>query len=85
MEEMLDLWNALVDAYGEDQIRELADEADVDISMIGEKISEEWASDIFAELLAFIVNDLAPIDAKKAMAVIKSAGVSDETLEDLFG
>lgn len=85
MEEMLDLWNALVDAYGEDQIRELADDADVDISMIGEEISEEWASEIFAELLSFIINDLAPIDAKKAMSVIKSAGVSDETLEDIFG
>ena len=85
MEEMLDLWDALVDAYGEDQIRELADEADVDISMIGEEISEEWAEEIFVELLAFIVNDLAPIDAKKAMSVIKSAGVSDESLEDIFG
>jgi hypothetical protein len=85
MEQMLNLWNALVDAYGDEQIRNLADEFGVDISDVGKEMPDDWAEELFVELLAFVVNDLAPMDAKKAMSVIKNAGVPEEMLEDIFG
>lgn len=84
MEELMRLWNAMTEEYGEDAVRNLADECNIDISSIGEGQPEDWAHELFVELLSFLVDDLAQIDGQRAMLVISKAGVSDETMEDLF-
>ena len=53
--------------------------------MIGKDLSEDWASDVYTELIVLIVNELARIDADKALATLHNGGVSEETLEELFG
>lgn len=85
MEAVMNLWNAVVAEYGEDVVRDAAVEADFDLTVIGQEVSEDWADDIRTELIVLIVNDLARIDPKKALAALHNGGISEDTLEELFG
>lgn len=85
MEAVMNLWNAVVAEYGEDVVRDAAVEADFDLTVIGQEVSDDWADDIRTELIVLIVNDLARIDSEKALAALHNGGVSEDTLEELFG
>lgn len=85
MKAVMELWNAMIVQYGEEVVRQTAEEAGTDLSDIGQDVSDDWASDIRTELIVLVVNELARIDAEKGLAALREGGVSEDELEELFG
>lgn len=84
MEDLLDLWDAILCEFDADTIRELAESADIEVDMIGENISEEYASEIFAKLIELVSSELAEISVEKARNILAQTELSEETIGDLL-
>ena len=84
MEELMRFWNQIVEAYGEDTVRELAEEAEIDLSIIGADVDDDWAPGAFADLIDLIVDELAAIDADQAVTLLQAAGLSESAINDLL-
>ena len=84
MEELMNLWDQIVDAYGEDTVRELAEEAGIDLSIIGADVDDEWAPGAIADLIDLVVDQLAAIDGDKAVAILRAAGLSEGDINKLL-
>ena len=84
MEQLLDLLDAMIDEYGQDDVRAAANKVGLDINSIKEGISEARAFEIHDILLDVLMNDFATYDRRRAMNVANDAGHSDEVIEELF-
>ena len=84
MEELMNLWQQIVDAYGEDTVRELAEEADIDLGIIGSDADDEWAAGAIADLIDLVVDQLAAIDSDSAVEILKAAGLSESAINNLL-
>jgi hypothetical protein len=84
MDELFDLRDVMFNEFGEDVVREKADEAEFSVDIFPDMLADETILDMFAEMINFIVEELAEIDVEKARKVLKSAGVSEKDINDLF-
>ena len=83
MEKLMNLWNCIIDEYGESVVCNAGKGIDIDILMIGEGVST--VSEVFAELVEFVIVELSEIDEKKSRRVLDKAEISDGVVKDILG
>lgn len=84
MDELFALRDAMFNEFGEDIVREISDNADFPIDIVPDMLDDESVIEMFAEMVHFIVEDLAPIDIEKARKTLASANISDRDISDLL-
>ena len=80
MDELVALQETMFSIFGEDLVRKIADQEDVIVDVIPDMLDDETALDLFAEMVNFIIEFLAPIDSRKAKRVLLSADISESTI-----
>ena len=80
MDELVALQETMFSIFGEDLVRKIADQEDVMVDVIPDMLDDETALDLFAEMVNFIIEFLAPIDSRKAKRALLSADISESTI-----
>ena len=84
MDELLALQNAMFEEFGEETVREIADNIDFDIDVIPDMLDDESAEDLLAEMINFVVTKLSEISAKKVKSILLSAGIEEEAADEFI-
>lgn len=84
MDELMTLQETIFTIFGEDFVREIAEQEDFSVDVIPEMLDDETTLDMFAEMIHFVVEHLAPIDKEKAKRVLLSADIPEATINELL-
>ena len=84
MMKLVALQETMFSIFGEDLVRKIADQEDIIVDVIPDMLDDETALDLFAEMVNFIIEFLAPIDSRKAKRVLLSADISESTINELL-
>lgn len=84
MDELFELHDAMFNEFGEDVVRERADDAELSVDIFPDMLDDETVLEMFAEMINFVATKLAEIDVEKARNVLVSAGVSEKGINDLL-
>ena len=88
MDELVELFklrDAMFNEFGEDVVREIADKCEFPVDIVPDMLDDETTLDMFAEMVNFLVEELAEIDIDKAQTVLDSVGIPDGVVKDLLG
>ena len=84
MDELITLQETMFAVFGEEFVRELAEREDFSVDVVPDMLDDETVLDMFAEMVRFILESLAPINPEKAKTALLAAGITEETIDELL-
>lgn len=84
MDELITLQETMFAVFGEEFVRGLAEREDFSVDVVPDMLDDETVLDMFAEMVRFILESLAPINPEKARTVLLAAEITEETIDELL-
>ena len=84
MEELLALQAAMFEIFGEEVVREIADREDFSVDVIPDMLDDESVTELFAEMVNFVVQELSGVSEEKAKNVLMAAGIEEDIIDGML-
>lgn len=84
MNELLALQDAMFKIFGEETVREIAEREEFSVDVIPDMLDDESVTELFAEMVNFVVQELSEISETKARDVLLSAGIEEDMIDGLL-
>ena len=84
MDELIKLQQQMFAEFGEDFVRDIANQIDFDVDIVSDMMSEDNVIEMFAEMVNFIASELSDYSIEKAKIVLLSANIEEEIIDDLL-
>ena len=84
MGELLALRDAMFEEFGEETVREIADSVDFVVDIVPDMLDDESTTEMFAEMVNFVVTSFSEISTEKVKAVLLSAGIEEEVADEFI-
>lgn len=84
MEELLALQAAMFEIFDEEVVREIADREDFSVDVVPDMLDDESVTELFAEMVNFVVQELSGISEEKAKNVLMAAGIEEDIIDGML-
>ena len=84
MEELLALQDAMFKIFDEEVVREIADREDFSVDVVPDMLDNESVTELFAEMVNFVVQELSGISEEKAKNVLMAVGIEEDIIDGML-
>ena len=84
MNELLALQDAMFKIFGEEVVREIAEREEFSVDVIPDMLDDESVTELFAEMVNFVVQELSGISEEKAKNVLMAAGIEEDIIDGML-
>ena len=83
--ELSAIYNGLIEEFCAEQIEEIANGVDFDLSVFGREIGESEMAEVWPEIVSFVAIEMAKIDKDKARKILVGSGIPEADVDVFLG